>query len=153
MRSRRVDVAERAGVERALALGLCGVGGEVHPAPTSLAQALAAADARFGERLARRIERFAAAPVGAFVWTRDVDGLFWLGRIAGGWRYDDAPAAHEVDLVHVRACEWLDLPVEEAKVPPGVLATFARGGLNWQRIHAADAAPLTVRLWEHRSAA
>jgi hypothetical protein len=153
MRSRRVDVAERAAVERALALALCGFGGELRPAPTSLAQALAVADARFGERVARRIERFAAAPVGAFVWTRDIGDVFWLGRITGDWRYDEAPGAREVDLVHVRPCEWLDLPVEEAEVPPGVLATFARGGLNWQRIHAADAAHLTARLWDYRSAA
>lgn len=151
MRSRDDAVADGPAVERALAIGVCGVGGRLDDPPRSLAEALAAVDAAFGERMARRLERFAAVAEGSFVWTRDIDGLCWLGRITGPWRYDASPAARAVDLVHVRACEWLAAPVEPAEVPAGVLETFARGGRNWQRISRGDAARRTEAVWRSRA--
>lgn len=149
MRSRDDAVPLGVAPERALELGLCGIGGRLAPAPGSLAEALVTADAQFGIRLAWRIERFAKAPIGAFAWTRDVDGLTYLGRIAGPWRYDAGEDAAAADLVHVRRCEWLTEPIDHAEVPAGVLATFARNGRNWQRIHDADAERLSAELW-HR---
>ncbi len=152
MRSRDDDVSDGPAVERALAIGVCGVGGRLDVAPDSIADALAAVDAVYGERMARRLERFTSVAEGAFVWTRDVDGLLWLGRTAGPWRYDASDQARAVDLVHVRACDWLDRPVEPAAVPPGVLEAFARGGRNWQSISRADSARLTAAVWDsHRS--
>jgi hypothetical protein len=148
MRSRDDSVPEGAAVERALALGLCGIGGRVKPSPRSLPDALAAVDARLGERAARRLERFAAVPEGALVWTRDVDGVMWLGRLAGPWRYDPSDPARAVDLVHVRPCEWLTAPVDPATLPPAVGVAFARGGRNWQSIRAADASALSAALWD-----
>jgi hypothetical protein len=115
-----------------------------------LNEALVAVDARLGERMARRLERFASAPIGAFVWTRDVDGRLWLGRLMGDWHYDGSAAARDADLVHVRDCRWLDRPIEDAAAPAGVLATFARGGRNWQRIHAPDVSAQTAALWDAR---
>src|SRR5690606_5955108 len=94
MRSREDAVAEGAAIERALERGLCGIGGRIEPAPTNWDEAIARTDATFGERAARRLERFAAAPDGSFVWTRDAQAFLWLGRLAGPWRYDaDAHAA------------------------------------------------------------
>lgn len=150
MRSRDDDVIDGPAVERALAIGVCGVGGRLDDAPDSVADALAAVDAAHGERMARRIERFAGVPEATFVWTRDADGFLWLGRLAGPWRYDLSPEAREVDLVHVRACDWLDRPVEPAAIPAGVLEAFARGGRNWQSISRADSARLTAAVWESR---
>lgn len=150
MRSRDDDVSDGPAVERALALGLCGVGGRLDVTPASWADALAAVDAAHGERMARRLERFAGVPEGAFVWTRDVDGFLWLGRLAGPWRYDPSPEGRAVDLVHVRACDWLESPVEPAAVPAGVLEAFARGGRNWQSITRADSARLTADVWDSR---
>lgn len=151
MRSRDDAVPRGVGPERALELGICGIGGRLEPAPGSLAEALVAADAQSGIRLAWRIERFAKAPIGAFAWTRDVDGLTYLGRLAGPWAYDAGEDAAAADLVHVRRCEWLDRPIDEAEVPAGVRATFARNGRNWQRIHDADAERLSAVLWRtHR---
>ena len=150
MRSRDEDVTDGPAVERALALGVCGVGGRLDDAPDSIAEALAAVDAVYGERTARRLDRFASVAEGAFVWTRDSDGLLWLGRITGPWRYDPSPQARAVDLPHVRPCDWLDRPVEPAAVPPGVHETFARGGRNWQSISCADAAHLTAAVWKSR---
>lgn len=146
MRSRDDRVPAGAAVEHALLLGVCGLGGRLDTAPEGLGDALVAVDLRHGERMARRIERFAAAPSGAPVWTRDVDGLFWLGALDGPWRFDSSPAAHEVDLMHIRSCRWVATPVSAALVPPGVEAAFARGGRNWQRIRDVDAAAASVEL-------
>lgn len=147
MRSRDDRVPDGPAVERALAIGVCGVGGILDAPPASFADALADVDAAHGERMARRLERFAAAPDGALVWTRDDEGLLWLGMLDGAWRYDAASAARDVDLVHVRPCRWLAAPIPPGDVPSAVRATFARGGRNWQRINDADVAEESIALW------
>jgi hypothetical protein len=126
MRSRRDDIDPYAGVERGLREGLCGFG-------------------RF-DVPERRVSRFADAADGSFVWTRDGDGLFWLGRLTGPYVYD--ADGEDVDLVHVRPCRWRDTPLVEMRCPSAVLATFARGGRNFQRIHDADVGVESARLWE-----
>ncbi|MFW7415103.1 GAF domain-containing protein [Demequina sp. SO4-18] len=148
MRSRRVDVPEGAGVERALSARVCGFGGALDPPPENLEDALEKAVSQHDDRLARRIRRFADAPDGAFVWTRDADGLYWMGRLAGDWRYDSSEGAARVDLLHVRPCAWLTSPIADARVPSDVLATFARGGLNWQRTHSRSAELDSARVWQ-----
>ena len=87
--------------------------------------------------MARRVERFAHVTSGSQVWTRDLDGRYRCGRISGPWRYDDDPAAVAADLVHVRLTRWDDESLDEHRAPVAVVATFARGGRNFQRIHAA----------------
>ena len=131
LRSRSDDVDPRLAVERALSSGLCGFGDRGH-----------------GSQLARRVVRFAEVPDGSFVWTRDSDGLYWLGRIDGPYFYDDGGA--DVDLVHVRPCRWQDAPVIESVCPAAVVATFGRGGRNFQQIHDDGVGEQTARLWEHR---
>lgn len=148
MRSRRSDVEPGAAVERALRLGLCGMGGVLDEPPSNTADALVALRSQYDERWAARVERFAAAEDGSLVWTRDIDGLYWLGTISGQWRYDASDAAQRADLVHVRDCRWLSTPTAAQHVPAGVLASFARGGKNWQRIHAPGAYPESMRLWD-----
>ena len=132
MRSRRDDVDPQLAVDRAHALGLCGFGGD-HDAV----------------RLARRIERFAEVADGSFVWTRDADGLYWLGRVGGPYSYD--AGGESVDLVHVRPCRWLTTPVVESQAPPAVVATFGRGGRNFQQTHGADVGEQSLRLWNQLS--
>lgn len=148
MRSRRSDVEPGAAVERALRLGLCGMGAVLAAAPSNRADALAALSVQYDERWAARVQRFAAAEDGSLVWTRDIDGLYWLGSLGGPWRYDASAEAKRVDLVHVRSCRWPDAPIAVQHVPAGVLASFARGGKNWQRIHAPGAYPESMRLWD-----
>ncbi|KUH83770.1 hypothetical protein AU186_15415 [Mycobacterium sp. GA-1999] len=133
MRTRRDDIDPQGAIDRALAMGLVGFG-----------------DAGFGDRLARRIARVADIHDGSFVWTRDADGLFWLGRIDGPYRRDDHADAVAVDLVHVRPCRWLVEPVGESGVPAAVLATFGRGGRNFQQTHSPDVGPQTERIWHSR---
>ena len=139
MRSRDDAVPAHLAVERALDCGLCGMGGRLEPAPASLEQAVSLARRQHDDRLARRIGRFASVEDGAVVWTRDGDGLYWLGALDGPWRYDGTPDAAAVDLVHVRPCRWRSQPVAPLEAPAAVMATFARGGRNWQRIHSASA--------------
>lgn len=98
------------------------------------------------DRLTRRIARFAAIDDGAFVWTRDGAGLFWLGRIDGPYRYDPAGAA--VGLVHIRPCRWLAEPVLEPEVPAAVQATFRRGGRNFQQTHHPTVSADSQRVWD-----
>lgn len=121
MHSRLDDVDRWAAVERALALGVVGMGGRDG-----------------GERTAARLERFRAAAVGAEVWTRDETGMFHRGMITGPYRFDATAAALEVDLQHVRDCSWDPEPLPEHRVPAPVAATFRRGGRNFQRIRTMD---------------
>ncbi|MDX2376702.1 GAF domain-containing protein [Microbacterium sp. LRZ72] len=141
----RTDDAPGAAVERALTRGLVGIAGALDRRPPTFADAVIAVDAHHGERVARRLERFASAPAGAFVWTRDADGLLHLGALAGPWHFD--PEGLGFDLVHVRGCRWLRHPVADVEAPPGVLATFARGGRNWQRIHAPRTGSVSRELY------
>lgn len=129
MRSRRDDVDPSLAVRRALALGMCGIG-----TPET-------------ERDRERVDRFCAVPDGSFVWTRSEDS-FYLGRLAGPCREDDAAAARRAGLTQVRPCEWLTLPVDHALVPEHVRYAFSRGGRNFQRIRLPGAGEATARTWE-----
>lgn len=130
MRSRRDEVPHSRTLERALRLGLCGMG-----EPTD-------------EGAERRLQRLVDAPDGSFVWTRVPGGSTYVGRIHGPWRRDDDGA--EVDLVHVRDCAWVE--VDPALVPAAVTQTFGRGGRNFQQIHPGDVEAQTARVWDLLSA-
>jgi hypothetical protein len=136
MRSRRDDVDFAATIERARSRGLCGFGGPRKPPD---------------DRLARRIERFREVDNGSFVWTRDPDGFYWLGRINGPYFYDAAEAARAVDLVHVRDCDWLTEPLLEPAVPAAIVATFRRGGRNFQQTHDSTVGAESQWLWDRHS--
>jgi hypothetical protein len=83
-------------------------------------------------------------PDGALAWTRDADELYWVGQIDGPYFYD--ADGEGVDLGHVRPCRWRG-PVVESQVPAAVLATFARGGRNFQRIHDEGVGVESAALW------
>ncbi|WP_250443705.1 GAF domain-containing protein [Actinotalea sp. C106] len=148
MRSRLDEVDAAAAVDRALALGLCGVGPRLSQTPGDLPEACALVAEQHDERMVRRLERFAAEPSGAFVWTRSGEGLFAVGRLTGPWRYDASTDAHALDLVHVRDCAWADALLPAAQTPAAVLATFARGGRNLQRMHDGEVAAASARVYE-----
>ncbi|OKH74552.1 hypothetical protein EB72_16210 [Mycobacterium sp. SWH-M1] len=125
MRSRDDGIDPQLVRDRAFAKGLCGFGRIDVPQ--------------------RRVERFAAAPDGSFVWTRDEDGLFRLGRLDGPYAYD--ADGEDVDLVHVRPCRWREAPLVESRCPAAVLATYDRGGRNFQQIHDAQVGAQTLHVW------
>jgi hypothetical protein len=129
MRARDMDVPAGAGAEYGLERGVVGIG--------------AATDERSG----RRLHRFAAVSEGAFVWTRDRQGRYRLGRITGDVRDDDSAQAQAVGIRHVRPAHWLPRAFDVDELPPAVARTFARGGLNFQRTHDAAAARKTEQIW------
>lgn len=135
MRSRNDAIEPQATIDRARRLGVCGFG-----------QLVSQPGER--ERLARRVVRFAELDDGSFVWTRDPHGWFWLGRIRGPYRYDAATTAAAVDLVHIRPCEWVSMPILEQDAPAAVVATFRRGGRNFQEIHRLAIGAETQRIWD-----
>ena len=138
MRSRSDAIEPQATIDRARRLGVCGFGQLVsRPAEK--------------ERLAHRVARFADLDEGSFVWTRDTHGWFWLGRISGDYVYDADEAAAAVDLVHTRPCEWLPMPIREQDVPAAVVATFGRGGRNFQEIHQPSIGVETQTIWDERT--
>lgn len=99
-----------------------------------------------GPRAARRLGRFAALSDGTFAWTRDADGRLWLGRIEGPLRSDRSPGARACGMRAVRPARWSARPIPDDEVPAPVLRSFARGGLNLQRIREADPARV-ADLW------
>jgi hypothetical protein len=116
MRARgRDDVAPGAGAEHGLAHGVVGIGDDD----------------------ARRVARLAELPVGDVLWTRDGDGWFFRGRVAdGACRRASAAVTRATGLTHVRPATWEDDPRGDDDVPAAVVASFARGGRNLQRIRA-----------------
>jgi hypothetical protein len=74
-----------------------------------------------------------------------------LGRITGSYFHDTDAAAAAVDRVHVRECRWLTQPLLEPNVPAAVVATFNRGGRNFQQTHDATVGAESQRLWEELS--
>lgn len=40
------------------------------------------------------------------IWTRDRDGVYYLGRITSAWFYDTSKEASQADIVNVRKCDW-----------------------------------------------
>lgn len=137
MRSRNAAVEPQATIDRARRVGVCGFG------------RLVSSSAEQG-RLARRVARFAELDEDSFVWTRDTHGWFWLGRISGPYGYDPRKTARAVDLVHIRPCEWLSIPILEQDAPAAVVATFNRGGRNFQEIHNPSVGGETQRIWDSR---
>jgi hypothetical protein len=152
MRARDRDAPPGAGAAFGLAHGLVGTGDALDVVPATIDEAVAAATDRHGEKAGRMLRRFAAVPDGAFVWTREADGTYRLGRIDGPWRYVDTLAAREVGIHHVRPAAWLDRPFGEDEVPAGVAFTYARGGRNLQRTHDEDAERETAALWDRHAA-
>lgn len=118
---------------------------EVPGAPFGLAAGLVGIGDGPREKDARMVARLGALPEGTFVWTRDPDGWYHLGRIAGPLRREGSETALETGIVHVRPATWLDRPVSPDEVPAEVAASFARGGRNLQRIR--DPHSQTAALW------
>lgn len=135
MRSRNDAVELQPTIDRARRLGICGFGQFVDRSGEQ-------------ERLARRVDRFTELDDGSFVWTRDTYGHFWLGRISGPYCHDAKGAA--ADLVHTRPCEWLSAPILEQDAPAAVVATFRRGGRNFQEIHHPSIGHETQVTWDGR---
>ena len=40
------------------------------------------------------------------IWTRDWDGIYYIGRITSDWYYDTSKEASKADIVNVKKCDW-----------------------------------------------
>lgn len=61
--------------------------------------------------------------IGDFVWARDKNGKYYLGRIEGDWYYSTDPLHLELDIPNQRACRWLEIGSEE-NIPGKIVACF-----------------------------
>lgn len=57
------------------------------------------------------------------IWTRDLDGQYFLGRVLAPWRYDNTQAARDADVVNVMPCDIRVVGPADA-VPGTVIANF-----------------------------
>ena len=58
-------------------------------------------------------------------WTRNSDGIYYLGRITGDWRYENTHENREADVVNVRDCEWYEVGLVDSV--PGKVVNSIRG--------------------------
>src|SRR5215211_149005 len=71
--------------------------------------------------------------VNHLVWARDGDGIYYLGRVRGNWRYADDGEHGRANIVNVRDCEWHKAGAEDAV--PGGVARRLHMGRTLQEIH------------------
>lgn len=69
---------------------------------------------------------------GDLCWTRDRKGMYYLGRVTGGWTYVATDAHVQADIVNIRPCDWKPVGLVE-EVPGKVVASF-RPAATVQRI-------------------
>jgi hypothetical protein len=147
MRSRDRVAGPFAGAHFGLKRAVVGIGPRVRPAPASLDEAILSVSSQSSEKAGRGLVRFAELPTGAFVWTRAGEDEYRLGKVRGDWFYDDSREAREVGLYHFRPCSWMEESFKTSFVPSGVLQTFLRGGLNFQRIRNQGVESESQDLW------
>ncbi len=61
--------------------------------------------------------------IGDLIWTRDIQGIYYIGKITSEWRYEHSEEFKKADMVNLRSCEWLKVgPV--GSVPGKVVNSF-----------------------------
>lgn len=61
--------------------------------------------------------------IGALIWTRSKDGVYWLGEVTGEWEYHGDGTAKALDQFNRRRCTWVRVGEEDA-VPGKIVANF-----------------------------
>jgi len=56
-------------------------------------------------------------------WTRDWNGVYYLGRVIGDWEYEGDDEHMAADVVNIRRCEWKKIGTADA-VPGKVINSF-----------------------------
>ena len=70
---------------------------------------------------------------GDLCWTRDWEGNYYLGRVAGAWEYRATPEHTAADVVNVRRCRWMRAGTVDS-VPGKVVNSF-RASRTVQAVH------------------
>jgi hypothetical protein len=132
-------------VNYCVANSVAGIGWPVEGLPKDAAEYVAMVRHRYGKRTASCT--FAEQPVpGDFIWARDPAGIYYLGKVAGEWKYVDTPQSRELDIPNQRACHWIKVGNEE-KVPGKVIACF-RPRRAFQSISDAQLESFTAWFFE-----
>lgn len=69
------------------------------------------------------VRRLHDLAVGTLVWTRRLDGSYWLGELTGRWEYRGDETARGLDLFNVRPSRWWSVGTEDA-VPGKIINNF-----------------------------
>ena len=69
-------------------------------------------------------------------WTRTESGKYWLGRVAGEWRYRNGPEYRRADVLNVRDCEWAC--IGDVHEVPGKVINSLRASRTLQRVAGDD---------------
>jgi hypothetical protein len=94
------------------------------------------------------------AKCGDLVWNRDSSGAYWLGRIAGPWRFDGSPEASKWDLNNLRDCEWLPRSYRDWEVPGAVVRSFTGRASSFCRVAPGERGGwrVTKLIWKQAKA-
>jgi hypothetical protein len=146
LRSGLVGVDHAKQVAYCLTHGVLGLGWRLEPPPRSLEEALSRVRAEFSGSAASTIRRFAEAPGGSLVWSRDVTGRYLLGSFCGPWRYESSAEATVVNVHQVRPVSWAPRSLLDVEVPGAVIRAWVGPGSSFSEIHNETARLFSVRL-------
>ena len=74
--------------------------------------------------------------IGDLCWTRDHDGIYYIGRINGDWSYVDDFDHLAADVVNIRSCSWHK--VGTVDVVPGKIVNSYISGSTVQQVCGGD---------------
>ena len=106
--------------------GIVGIGWGLDPAPTTKEDYW-----QRGRALYKKGRSWSAAAnavlhrmrVGDLIWTRNRQGVYFLGKIAGDWRHEVGPDYLAADIANVRPCTWAKVGAMD-NVPGSVINAF-----------------------------
>lgn len=120
---------------------IVGIGWAVDPSPSTKEEYW-----RLGEKAYKTGRSWSAAAnavlyrmkVGDLIWTRNRQGVYFLGRIESDWRHENAPTFVAADIANVRSCSWVKVGAMD-NVPGAVINGF-RPAATVQLVTDASAA-------------
>jgi hypothetical protein len=155
LRSLKPGVDHARQVAYCLEGGRVGIGWGIEGLATgaSLAEVLATIRANdspgWGWQAASTVRLFGEdAHVGDFIWTRDLQGRFRLGRITGPYRYENPAKAKELDTHQVRDADWAEQALGDLAVPGAVIRGFSGTSTSFSHMWNEGARLYTGWLWE-----
>lgn len=83
------------------------------------------------------------------IWTRDWNGIYYLGQVKGDWFYDCSDNASNADIVNVRKCEWFKIGTVEAV--PGKLVNCFIPARTLQQVHDAAVSAFSMITYNEMS--
>ena len=148
LRSGNPDVDHAEQVAYALKKGVVGPGWGLRPPPPRSPDRAVERLRRISKAGADAVRRFAYAPTGSLVWSRDLTGRYLLGKLVSEWQYDASPQAAKVDLENQRRVAWAPRTVLDDEVPAAVVRQWSGRSTSFHRIHGEGAQKLSARLYD-----